>query len=663
MLYKEEEVGLGKDLSLHDLAIKRFNLCFSASQEERKQSQEDRRFYSICGAQWEGTFSEQFAEKPQLEINKTHLAVLRIINEYRNNRITADFISKTGDDEDLASTCDGLYRADEWDSSAEEAYDNAFEEGVSGGFGAWRVVACEDEDNEEDENEYQRIMFEPIFDADNSVYFDLNAKKYDKSDAKYCFVITSISKESFEDNYGEFPSSFPKDTELSQFDWATPDYIYIAEYYVCEYNEEKMFVYSNLQGDEITYNEDELDEEILMTLEATGSKLIEEKKKKVKRVHKYLLCGDRVLEDCGFIAGKHIPIVPFYGKRWYINGLERFSGIVRYVKDVQRLYNMQVSRLAEISALSPVETPVFFDEQIRGHETRWAEANLKNYPYLTINPITDAMGNIVPSAQIGSKKAPEIPQATAALISLTNQDINDVMGNQQAGEQVIPNISGKAIELIQNRLDMQSYIYMSNMAKSVRRCGQIWLSMAREVYIDEARPMRTIGEQENFDIVKLMQPTVDEKTGEIKYKNDIKKASFDIIVNVGPSSSSKRNTTVRNLGAMLQYVSDPETAQVLQSLMLMNMDGEGIEDARRYFRKRLVNMGVIEPTKTEQEEMTAQMQNTPPDPNTVYLEKAAANEEAKAVKALADAELTQAKTEETKAKTLETLDKIGNTAR
>ena len=355
--------------------------------------------------------------------------------------------------------------------------------------------------------------------------------------------------------------------------------------------------------------------------------------------------------------------MPFYGKRWYINGLERFSGIVRYVKDVQRLYNMQVSRLAEISALSPVETPVFFDEQIRGHETRWAEANLKNYPYLTINPITDAMGNIVPSAQIGSKKAPEIPQATAALISLTNQDINDVMGNQQAGEQVIPNISGKAIELIQNRLDMQSYIYMSNMAKSVRRCGQIWLSMAREVYIDEARPMRTIGEQENFDIVKLMQPTVDEKTGEIKYKNDIKKASFDIIVNVGPSSSSKRNTTVRNLGAMLQYVSDPETAQVLQSLMLMNMDGEGIEDARRYFRKRLVNMGVIEPTKTEQEEMTAQMQNTPPDPNTVYLEKAAANEEAKAVKALADAELTQAKTEETKAKTLETLDKIGNTAR
>jgi hypothetical protein len=64
---------------------------------------------------------------------------MRIINEYRNNRITVDFISKEGDEDDrLADACDGLYRADEEDSVADEAYDNAFEEAVGGGFGAWR---------------------------------------------------------------------------------------------------------------------------------------------------------------------------------------------------------------------------------------------------------------------------------------------------------------------------------------------------------------------------------------------------------------------------------------------------------------------------------------------------------------------------------------------
>ena len=31
------------------------------------------------------------------------------------------------------------------------------------------------------------------------------------------------------------------------------------------------------------------------------------------------------------------------------------------------------------------------------------------------------------------------------------------------------------------RMDTQSYIYMDNMAKSMRRAGVVWLSMAREV--------------------------------------------------------------------------------------------------------------------------------------------------------------------------------------
>ena len=73
----------------------------------------------------------------KMEINKVHLSVMRIINEYRNNRITVDFIPKEGAENDkLADTCDGLYRSDEEFSSADEAYDNAFEEAVGGGIGA-----------------------------------------------------------------------------------------------------------------------------------------------------------------------------------------------------------------------------------------------------------------------------------------------------------------------------------------------------------------------------------------------------------------------------------------------------------------------------------------------------------------------------------------------
>jgi len=146
-----------KDLvQIHSEALKCFDDIQSAMRDERLQCLEDRRFYSIAGAQWEGSLGEQFENKPKFEVNKCHLAVMRIINEYRNNRITVDFISKEGDEYDkLADTCDGLYRADEQDSVADEAYDNAFEEAVAGGFGAWRL-RTEYENDEDDEHGRRR---------------------------------------------------------------------------------------------------------------------------------------------------------------------------------------------------------------------------------------------------------------------------------------------------------------------------------------------------------------------------------------------------------------------------------------------------------------------------------------------------------------------------
>jgi hypothetical protein len=189
---------------IHACARRKFDIIQCAVKDERQQCLEDRRFYSIAGAQWEGHLGDQFANKPKFEVNKIHLAVIRIINEYRNNRITVNFVSKDGSkNDDLADTCNGLFRADEQDSGAEEAYDNAFEEAVGGGFGAFRLRACE-EDDEDEENEHQRIRIEPIFDADSSVFFDLDAKRQDKADAKFCFVLTSMSVEAYKEEYEEF---------------------------------------------------------------------------------------------------------------------------------------------------------------------------------------------------------------------------------------------------------------------------------------------------------------------------------------------------------------------------------------------------------------------------------------------------------------------------
>ena len=648
--------------NLHSEALRQFNDIQTALRDERLQCLQDRRFYSLAGSQWEGPLWDQYENKPKFEVNKIMLAVIRIVNEYRNNRITVDYVSKDGtENEKMAEVCDGLYRADEQASVADEAYDNAFEEAVGGGIGAWRLrTVYEDEENDEDDR--QRIRFEPIFDADSSVFFDLNAKRQDKSDAKYCFVVTSMTRESYKETYNDDPTDWPKVIHQYEFDWATPDVVFVAEYYKMEEKTETIRIFKAIDGTEERYSSSDFknDETLEETLLAIGHTEIRQKRVKRMRVHKYIMSGGKVLEDAGYIAGKCIPIVVVYGKRWFVDNIERCMGAVRLAKDAQRLKNMQLSKLGEISALSSVEKPILVPEQVAGHQVMWAEDNLRDYPYLLVNPITSADGGTTISGPVAYTKSPQIPPAMAALLQITETDMQDILGNQQGADKMVSGISGKAVEMIQTRVDMQTFIYMSNFAKGMKRCGEIWLSMAKDIYTEDNRNMKTISPAGDAGVIKLMQPMIDQETGEIKMANDLSSASFDVVAEVGPSSSSKRAATVRALTGMLQITSDPETAQVLTAMAMMNMEGEGIGDANAYFRKKLLRMGVLKPTEDEIQELIAE--GTPQDPNALYLQAAAEEATAKAAKARADTVETVASAELKRAQTLETLGKVDQTA-
>ena len=54
-------------------ALREFDNVQTAVRDERLQCLQDRRFYSIAGAQWEGPLGEQFANKPRFEVNKIAL--------------------------------------------------------------------------------------------------------------------------------------------------------------------------------------------------------------------------------------------------------------------------------------------------------------------------------------------------------------------------------------------------------------------------------------------------------------------------------------------------------------------------------------------------------------------------------------------------------------
>lgn len=656
-----------KLLAVFDRSMLEFDRVQCAVRNERIQCLKDRRFYSVTGAQWEGNLGEQFANKPRFEMNKIHLAVIRVVNEYRNNRISVDFIPKDGrNDDQTADACDDLYRADEQDCGGQEAFDNGFEEGTAGGMGAWRVRGCY-EDEYDDDNTQQRIRIEPIYDADSCVFFDLGAKRQDKADAKRCWVLSGMTVDAFIEEYGDDPVTWPHDITQQYFDWVVDNTVYVAEYYEIEEKSQMVYTFRGLalNADEpnekkVTEQELEDDPELMDTLIATGFQIIREKRVKYRAIHKYLMSGGGILEDCGVIAGKNIPIVPFYGKRWYVDGIERCMGHVRLAKDAQMLKNMLTSMLADIASRFDVEKPIVTPEQIAGHVHMWANDNIEKFPYLLLNPVTDGNGNNQPAGPMAYTKAPNLPPALAALMQSVEQDLQDLLGNQQAGEEMKPNMSGKAVELIQNRLDMQVFIYMDNMSKAVKRTGEIWLSMASDLYVEDGRKMKTMTAGGDTGSIELNRPMYDEESGKTNIENNLTKANFDVAVDVGPSSVSRRAATVRALTGMMQLTQNPEDLQVLTSMAMMNMEGEGISDVRDYYRGKLLRMGAVKPTEEEAQQLAKEKEAAAQqvDPNAELLKAAAAEATAKANKAEADMQKSLADAAHLKADTIKILSEI-----
>ena len=647
-------------------SLTEYNRVQSALRPERELCRQARRFASIPGAQWEGLWAAAFASKPRLEMNKIMMAVIRIMNEMRNNRIAVDFVPKDGaPDDELADTLDGLFRADYEDSNGDEAVDNASDEAVSGGYGAVRLRA-EYEDEYDDENERQRIRIEPIFDADTSVYFDLDAKRQDKADAKRCWVVYSMTHEGFKEAWGVDPATWPKAmADGYGFDWCVPDVVYVAEYYQVEDERVPMVRFELPDGKKEEFEADDVAEaeageegdeyDAIRMVIALGGVVVKEWRKKCRRVHKYIMSGGGILEDCGYLSGKHIPIVPMYGKRWFIDNVERCMGVTQIAMDAQRLDNMQTSKLAEIAALSSRRKPVFHPEQISEHKHFWETDNVEDYAYLPLNPMTGPDGVPIAGGPVAYLEPPDVPPAMAALLQITRADMNELLGVNQSAEKMVSNISGKAVEMIQQRQDMQSFIFMDNRAKMMRRVGEVWLSMAQDIYVEDGRKMKAVNEDGTASQVELNKPIIDEKTGERVYANDLSRAKMDVTVDVGPSYTSRRQATVSALTGMMQMATDPADQKVLLSAALMNMEGEGLGDIRKWSRKQLVGMGVVQPNDEERAQMEAANQPQEPDAQTQWAMAEAGKAQAQTALAVANTQKAYADAEKTQAQTAETL--------
>jgi hypothetical protein len=357
-------------------------------------------------------------------------------------------------------------------------------------------------------------------------------------------------------------------------------------------------------------------------------------------VRKYIASGAAILNgemgDDGerqgeVIAGENIPVVPTYGERAFVEGQEVYEGITRLAKDPQRLRNFQMSYLADIVSRSPRPKPIFTAEQIQGFEFMYEENGAdSNYPYLLQNR-TGADGQALPIGPVAVMPEQTIPQALMASIELSRQAVEDVANPGLPQDIADPDLSGKAVNALTNRLDQQSIVYQQNLKHAKRRDAEIYASMAVEVY-DAPREVTLTLPDGTTKKASVMQAIQDKQTGELVTLNDLTNTEYDVYADIGPSYASKKEQTIEQLGAMAESMAmiDPTMTKMLVLKQLSMVDGVAMDDIRKYARKQLIMAGGAEPETDEEKAMVEQMQNQPAQPDANMLLAQAEMEKAKA---------------------------------
>lgn len=560
------------DAELLARARKRFERCIQGEEENRKSGLDDLKFKA--GQQWPPDVMAQRAtdKRPCLTINKLPTFVHQITNDQRQNRPGID-VAPVGEkgDRDVAKMYKGMIRAIERDSSADIAYDTAFDNAVSNGWGYFRLLT----EYESDDSFNQVLVIKRVRNP-FTVYLDANCQEPDAADAKYGFVTEMVPKAEFE---ADWPDAQPVNFDMagegeSYKNWIGKDEVRVAEYYEIVAEHRKLLALSN--GAEVW--EDELHDDVR---EAIDNGTIKIENERVSECHKtmwYKLTAIEVLERAETVF-RWVPIIRVIGDEIDIEGKVKFSGIIRNAKDPQRMVNYWTTMLAEVVALVPKAPYIVEEGQIEGHESQWKNANVKNYPFLSYKA-TSVSGRPTPPPQ--RQPPAQVPTGIAQAKQDASQDMMTTTGirfDATLGERMVDE-SGRAMQELQRKGDIGAFHFVDNLGRALKHLGRIMIDAIPKVY-DTKRTLMILREDGSEENVTLdphaSQPYAEVQNGMKKMKIFNPNAGkYGVTVVIGPSYATKR---IEAAQSMLDFARAlPNTAALIADLIAKNQDWEGAQE-------------------------------------------------------------------------------------
>lgn len=572
--------------------------AFAFDTEQRRKVVEDMKFAFVAGHQWDAHLTAKRRNKPNYEFNRIRQLIRRVTGQQLKNKPEIKVRAVEDNDTDTADVYNGLIKNIEVQSSAENAYDTAFQWACGGGFGVLRVTS----DYESHDSFDQCLRIEAVMDP-MTVWFDPTARKFDRSDARYVFVTELIPRSEFKRRW---PSAevvdFDAPGQLDRYDqeWWMQDEVRIAEYWYVE--KKKKTIYMLSDGSVVDAEEFDPVKDEFANPPAdpqTGQPAFEpvtikqQREVDVDEVYCALVSGKGQLEEPTKWGGCMIPIVPQWGDLVSIEGKQIYSGMTRFGRDSQTIHNFEMSSMVEVVAKLPNMPLKATPAMVKGLESYYERLGYDDPPVLLYNA-----DPLAPGGSPSREPMAQLPTALANLSAISQDELKATLGIYDASIGARSNeSSGRAIMARQNEGDIANFVYIDNQVKALKRLGEILVD-AIPHYYDAERSIRILGKDNAEKYIQINKPMIDQQTGETYIENDLSRGKYDVTVTVGKSYDTARMELAETAQAIAQ-VPGPVGA-IGQYLLMKSLDVPGVDEAVAAIRKILVGQGLLEPKEDEQ---------------------------------------------------------------
>ena len=548
----------------------------------REAALEDLRFG--VGDHWDDIVRQrrEAARKPVLTINRIPAFVAQIVGQRRLNETEIKIIPDSGGTKPIAEIREGLVRSIQQLSRADRAYDKALENTVMCGIGNFNVEL----DYENDDVFEQAIRICPINDA-LAVVWDRMLTEPTGYDAGHVFVVDTITKTEFKQRW---PWATASDMivdvtlrgDLRMNGWIAVDDVRLVTYWRMRSRKRTLALMLDGTVQDIT------DDQTPQTLSDVaqredGSPVLREVNKKYAQM--YLASGLDLLEGPYELPISRLPVFRVPGWEVNVGEWKHRWGLIRFLKDPQRLHNYWRSVVAEKIMQTPRAVWLAGQTAVQGREADFRNSHLSDNPLLIYNDESAAKPERLQPAQL--------EESLISQAEMTTQDLKDVSNIHEANLGMPSNeVSGAAIMARQRVSDTGTIIYHDNLNAAIEQCGQVVNELIPFVY-DTPRMIKVLGEDGKQQLQMVNVPNNPNSV-------DLSIGKYSVSVSTGPSFQTRRIEAAQSMSALANAA--PELLALFSDLYVQAQDWPMADEIARRIRMTLPP-GII-----DQKDMTPELQ-------------------------------------------------------